>query len=219
MKPYSYVFKLPSQIMTSQATTGNFAFSVLSSAGVLPLTNAKTATYSGSCGLPQFFDVAIATTFKLNDIANFNAFTSMYDAYKITRVTCNIEYLNNVSAVNSTGLMPSLFWYWDQDDATIPPTTLSIQGKQGVHRRRFTDTGVTTSARPHISINAAAPSAAPSAIVAKTQYIDCTSPDIDHYALKMMITDLYLPGTTAVLAAFRFNWTYEVSFRAPLLTA
>lgn len=222
MKPYSFKFKLPAQIQTSQASAGLLDFSVLTTAGTVPLNNTKRTVYPSASGLAGFYDIAYATTFQLADIRNVAAWAQMFDAYKIMRVGCSIEYLNNVSAVNSTGLMPSLYTYWDQDDANIPLSVVQIQGKQGVRRQQFGNKGVTsykTSARPHVAQDVLAAGGSIAAIVGKSQWLDCVSTDVQHYALKMVITDVYLPGSSAVTQAFRFNWTYDVCFRAPLLTA
>jgi len=209
--------------MTSSGGAGVFDFSAASGAGGEPLVNSKRSVFPSASGLPNFFDVTLATSFKLSDCTNWPAFTSMYDAYKINSVTCNIEYLNNVSAVNSTGLMPSLYLYWDQDDAVVPTNVVLLQQKQGVKRRQFGNRGVTsirTSGRPKLSVGAIdSGGVLDASIVMKSQFLDCVNSNIQHYALKMAITDLYLPGSSAVTQAIRFNWKYNVSFRAPLLTA
>ena len=223
MKPYKFVFQLPSQIITSGAGAGSLALSAAVGGGGFPITAAKFLTYPSTNGLANFYDLSIATEFKLADVVNYIPFTNMFDAYRLDKVSCSIEYLNNVSAVNSTGLMPSLYTYWDQDDAVIPSIGgVTIQGKQGVKRRQFGNNSLTslkTSGHPKLAVaveNAGA--GVTSAIVQKAVFLDCVSPSVAHYALKMFITDIYLPGSVAVTQAFRFNWTYHLSFRAPLLT-
>lgn len=224
MKPYRFSFKVPAQILVPSGATG-MSFSTATGAGPLPLTDAERIVYPSNNGLSNFYDIALATTFKLTDLANYQDFTHMFDAYKINKISCNIEYLNNTSAVNTTGLLPSIYLYWDQDDATIPSIGgLNIQSKQGVKRVQFGDkmrTSVKTSGRPKLQgiVGSDAAVGSSAATVLKSNWLDCVSTEVSHYALKMYITDLYLPNTSAVQQAFRFNWTYDVSFRAPLLTA
>lgn len=230
MKHYNFTFKLPSQILVSSNTAGAIDFSQIGpgspgvtqpSAGLLPMTTANRAIYPSANGITGFYDVALATSFKLSDIYNYGTYTALFDAYKITSVSCNIEYLNNISGVNTTGLMPSLYWYWDQDDATVPISAFNIQAKQGVKRRRFTDKGVSTLGHPKMAgqlVTAAGGGTAGAAIL-KANWLDCVHNDVTHYALKMFITDLYLPGSTGVNNAFRLNWTYNVSFRSPIAAA
>lgn len=224
MKPYRFKFTLPSQILTSAGSTG-MSFSTATGSGPLPLSDALRINYPSNNGLTNFVDVGLATTFKLTDLAQYTKFTGMFDAYKINKVTCNIEYLNNTSSVNTTGLLPSVYLYWDQDDAVIPSIGgLNIQAKQGVKRIQFGNkmrTSVSTSGRPKLQglIGSASTVGADAAVVMKSTWLDCISAEVQHYALKMYITDLYVPGSSAVQQAFRFNWTYDVSFRAPLLTS
>jgi len=221
MKPYNYVFKLPAQIQTSSGTAGLLNFSGSGNAGQFPLTNnpANLQILSSASGIPNFFDISMACTFRLSDLLNFTSFTSVYDAYKINSVKLELEYLNNMSSVNSTGLMPSFYHYWDQDDATVP-NVISVQQKQGMKRRHFRgNNSLKCSGRPKLAITAASQAGNVASIIAKSQYIDCVHSDVLHYALKMVITDVYLPGTVAVTQAFRWNWTYNVSFRAPINTA
>jgi hypothetical protein len=221
MKPYSYVFKLPSQVFVSTAASGTLGLSTSAQNGQAPLTTspANMNIVPSSSGIANFFDVSLACPFRLSDILNNGVFTSMYDAYKLTGVKLELEYLNNVSAVNSTGLMPSFYHYWDQDDSTVP-TAVSIQQKQGVKRRHFNgQRSMKCSGHPKITMGLATSAGPVSGVISKAQYIDCIHPDALHYALKMLITDVYLPGSSAVIQAFRFNWTYNVSFRAPITTA
>jgi len=222
MKPYRFKFSLPAQILTSAGTTG-MSFSTATGSGPVPLTDAQRILYPSNNGLVGFYDVGMATSFKLTDLAQHTAFTGMFDAYKINKVSLNIEYLNNVSAVNTTGLLPSVYLYWDQDDATIPSIGgLNIQAKQGVKRIQFGNksrTTVRTSGRPKMSIAVAGSTLPEASMIVKSSWLNCLTDDVTHYALKMYFTDLYLPGSAAVQQAFRFNWVYDVSFRAPLLTS
>jgi len=150
----------------------------------------------------------------------------MYDAYKITRITLHVEYLNNTAFAVSQGLMPTMYQYWDQDDATVPDDISKMTGKQGVKIRHFNgQKGMRFSFTPIPSVAAAdfAPGteAAIQAVIIpnKSQWINCTYPEVPHYGFKAFLTDvLSTEGTPAATVAFRFNWTYHVCFRAPLLT-
>lgn len=223
MKEYTFTFNLPAQILTSGAGAGSLTLSA--AGGQLPITAApvKFNTIASTNGLPNFWDVSMATNFKLADITNVAAYTAMFDAYKIRKVSLSLEYLNNSSAVNSTGLMPSVYSYWDQDDATVPVSALVAQQKQGVRRFQFGNNSKTcyrTSGKPMIetAVGVAGGGVAIAGI-GKSQFLDCLTPTIAHNALKLFMTDLYLPGSAAVTQAIRLNWTYVVTFRSPILAA
>lgn len=228
MKEYTFTFNLPAQILTSTAGAGSLALAAVTNGATLvsganPITASKFQTQPSTNGLGGFWDVSMATNFRLSDIANYVSYTTLFDAYKIRKVGLSLEYLNNSSQVNSTGLMPSVYAYWDQDDATVPANALIAQQKQGVRRFQFghqSRTCYKTSGRPMIeqAVGVAGGGVAIAGI-AKSQFLDCLSPTVAHNALKLFVTDLYLPGSSAVTQAIRFNWTYVVTFRSPILAA
>ena len=221
LKTYDYVFKLPPQIVKDNIPGQAFGLSNAAGAGLRPLTNTKINPLGPTNGLSNYMDITFATSFMLADIANFTQFTALYDAYCITKVVCHVEALSNVAVVNGTGLMPSLYHYWDNDDAVVPPTVGSLYGKQGVKRRQFGNRSQTTyacSGTPKPLTDSA--NLVSFINVGKKQWIDCVDTTAEHYGLKMALTDVYYPPPVpgASITAFRFNWTYHVSFRAPLTT-
>jgi len=228
MKEYTFTFNLPAQILTSGGGAGSLTLAAVTSGATLvsganPITSTKFATQPSTNGLAGFWDLSMATNFRLADIANYTSYTGLFDAYKIRKVGLSLEYLNNSSAVNSTGLMPSVYSYWDQDDATVPANALIAQQKQGVRRFQFGNNSKTcyrTSGKPMLETAlGVAGGGVAIAGISKSQFLDCLSPTIAHNALKLFVTDLYLPGSSAVTQAIRLNWTYVVTFRSPILAA
>lgn len=228
MKTYNYKFHLTPQVIT-QALGGGGSMVLSVASGPAPIFGApstgimsQTALTASTNGLPNFFDLGGAIPFKLSDVANYLPFTAMYDAYKINKVSLKLEYLSNVSAVNGLGLMPTLYTYWDLDDATIPNSFL-ITGRQGVKIQQFgnkSKTALGTAGRPAVTqaLATVAAGAVPSGI-GKPQWINCANADVWHYGLKFALTDIYLPVAAGQISqAFRFQWTYDVSFRTPLIT-
>lgn len=225
LTPYRYKFQLQSQLLTSNTTAGGLTLSATGGNRPIqgPPATSSFILYPGSNGLSNFYDLAIACPFRLKDL-NYSAnYQAMYDAYKFGKVTLNVSYLNNVSSVNSTGLMPTIYMVWDQDDAVTPASLTSISGKQGVKVRQFGDGAKTTQRISVVPVTAGfvqGTSGTANALIAnKPQWLDCVNDDVVHYGIKLFITDLFLPGNENVTQALRFNWTYHVSFRAPLLTA
>jgi len=222
LKSYRFKFNPTSQILVSTATSGQMVLSTTAGGAPIKPTSFTLVTPSSS-GLPGFWDIAMAVPFQLADLNYVANFQSMFDAYKFGKVGVQIEYLNNTSNVNSTGLMPSIYMYWDQDDAAVPASLASISGKQGVKIRQFGDrarTSVRTSFTPTTVMGISTQAGiALAGVNNKPQWINCTQPAVNHFGLKMYITDVYLPGSSAVNQAFRFNFTYNIAFRAPLLTA
>lgn len=232
MKHYNYTFKLTPQILTVLASGGA---NILGTQGSVTLPNVpivpntggstsgiiSTACASGLSG----YDFQAACTFALSDVASFANFTSLYDAYRITKVDIDMEYLSNVSfsgaTVVSNSFLPTFWYYWDPDDEVVPPNLRSILGKQGVKRWQPNATKTTKrfSFRPrnNISGQAAATSGSgtTSALIPnKSMWIDSVNPNVPHYAFKLAGTEF--PGGT-LAAAVRMNYTYHISFRGPLI--
>lgn len=228
MKHYNYKFHLTPQVLT-QALAGGGSMVLSVSSGQAPIFGApstgimsQTTLTPSTNGLANFYDLAGAIPFKLSDVANYLPFTSMYDAYKLNKVSLKIEYLSNTAAVNGVGLMPTLYTYADLDDAVIPNPFL-ITGRQGVKIQQFgnrSKTALGTALRPAVqqALSTITTGAVPAGI-GKPQWINCAQFDVWHYALKFAITDIFLPVTAGQISqAFRFQWTYDVSFRTPLIT-
>jgi len=221
LKSYKYQFKLLSQVLTGAPAGGQIILSTAGGQG--PIGASNIVMHTGSCGLTNFYDFSIGVNFRLKDIVNYATFASMYDAYKIGKVGLELSYLNNVASQQVAGFMPTSYMYWDQDDATPPPSLSSIQGKQGVKIRQFGQGSKITqrfSCRPVTAGFVQSSAGTANALIAnKSQWLDCLNPDVNHYAIKIFITDLYLPVTTTSNQAFKFQWTYNVAFRSPLLTS
>lgn len=227
MKTWTYNFKLQPQFLTNVAAgvvdmvaaaggTANVPIRALASSppGV---TNISTTSPLGGSG---YLDVGLGCSHALADVANQNAFATLYDAYKINYVVCEIEYLSNVSAVQGNAIMPTVWTYWDQDDAVAPVVTTNVTGKQGSHcfhptanRTRFK-----MKYRPMLRDTVQGSGVTNSAVVRPSTWINCTQVDIPHYAFKAYITDYYAQAPSNGHNSFRINWTYNISFRAPLLT-
>lgn len=235
MKHYNYTFHLqPQAILSNYVAPGSTGPAVIinpnpgsTPPGIgrqLPI-GAVTVT-TNDLGLTALVDWSTACTHSLNDIQEFSAYTAMYDAYKINSVTATLEYLNNSSAVNGSGTLPTFYMYWDQDDAVYPLSIKQISGKTG--RRVFTPTSsrLKTSMRytprtQNVVEGPASGGAVPVvAVVAnKSQWIDCVNPNVPHYAFKLYCQDWLAALAPTIYNVVRIRFSYNVSFRSPLLTS
>jgi len=221
-KSYDYKFKLtPSYLKASITTAGQLDWAGASGAAQ-PWpggSSAVTGVLSGT-GFTGLYNFGLGTAFRLSDIVATPNWQTMYDAYRINKVICEVEFLNN-TAIVGTNILPTLYMVYDQDSAGVPPNLLTIQGQQGVKRhcvgdknkRRF---GI--SCRPRTQFLMAAPSTS-YAINKPGQWLNCVSPDINHFGLKFYVTDFLASGAASLENAIKFTFTYYVSFRGPLDTA
>lgn len=224
---YSFNAKLLPCILHSNATN-TVTFTVPSQSqggylncGSLPL-NAQSLgqIQTSSTTYANYIDVGLATAFKISDLSQWNTWQGLYDAYRIDRVDCTIDFLSNTSSVGGQTLLPTMYIYNDQDDA-VPPNQLSfVTSKQGVRKIQFANkmqTSIKHSCVPH-SAQYLKGLAAPSnqySVNKPHQWINCTSDDAAHYAMKFYITDMLANSSNAL--AFKFNFVYHISFRGPLI--
>lgn len=225
LKAYSFKFNLPSQVLKNGYGSSVLSLSALPS-GQYPLLAGGGTTWqtvSSSNGIVDYYDIVGAVPFKLSDCTFFSSYNTLFDAYKMGKVSLHLEYLNNVSPANAGGLMPTAYMYWDQDDASLPASILSVTSKQGVKIRQFGNKSLTTLKTSFVPttqsvLGSVGGGVATAGIGAKPMWLNCTQPAIAHNALKFVITDVYIP-TSGVTQAFRFNWTYNIKFRGPIQNA
>lgn len=226
LKSYKFKFNLPSQVLHSNIGSSVFQLSPAPSgqSPILPSSGGTWQAVSASSGIADYYDILITVPFKLSDLQFYSSYNTLFDAYKFGKVSCHVEYLNNVSQVTTSGLMPTLYTYWDQDDALLPPSLLSLTSKQGVKIRQFGNRSKTTLSTSFVPVTQAVMGnvgggSATAGIGAKPMWINCQQPLVAHNALKMIITDVYNPAAGLASQAFRFNWTYNIAFRGPILAA
>jgi len=218
LKTYDFTMTLAPNSLHSVASGGQMD---LSQPTIGPMTTSAYTVVPSTNGLGNFFDVMGAVSFKFQDLLNYTTYASMFDQYKIKKVTLTIDYLNNSSSVAASGLMPKIYTYWDQDDATVPVSIVQLTGKQGVKSTQIGSNRLSHrfSVKPSLVLSAQVQSGGgTSALVEnKSRWLDCADLAIQHNSIKFAITDLYLPGSTVVTQAIRFNFKYHMSFRAPLI--
>lgn len=223
LKQYKFEYKLAPQVVySSQTTAASLIVSTAPNTGLLPVTSSNLSVIpSGTLGVANYVDFGIGQSFQLTDCANFGALANRFDAYKIDRITMELQYLNNVSYINGGGAMPTFWFAWDQDDATIPQTVGTLTGIQGVRKWQPTANKTTFkySFKPTNLVNLRTSTvgvAGTTQLIMPKGFINCGSPTATHMGLKMFVTDWYAPGVLPTLNAFRINWTYHVTYRSPI---
>jgi len=222
LKHYNYNFKLSPQSIISDISGGVGTVIVNPANPIKPIVPSSLQIVGSSLGSAlSALDWSTACSFKLSDVFNFSDFTEMYDAYKINSVTVELQYLSNSAAVNGQGILPTFYMYWDQDDQTPPPSLRNILGKQGVKKWQPSADRLTKKFKfipvcGNVVQDAASLQAA--AVPMRSQWLDCLSANVPHYAFKLFAQDWIAPsGQNFIYNAVRVHYTYNVSFRSPLL--
>ena len=225
LKHYRYKFELTPQLICNN-TSADGSRIIMPGLGTVQPAHPMTAvtTVSGSLGVAAVSNFAAACSFALNDTINWQSFVAMYDAYKINSVTITLEYLSNYAAVNGGGVLPTFYLYWDQDDQTVPTGVTQISGKQGVKKwqpasgrtqKKFKFVPVTR----NVVYGGTTEEPQGAVVPNKSQWINCTNPEIPHFAFKLVGQDMLAPiEANTILNCVRLNYVYDVSFRSPLLT-
>lgn len=222
LKPYDYKIQLrPNYLLSSQTTAGAFAWATASGAAGQAPFNGVSPTITGSpTGFTGLYNLGLGTSFRLEDITSVADWQNMYDAYRINKIVCEVEFIQNVAAGASGqgSVLPTLYMVYDQDSAGNPPNLLTIQGQQGVKRFCVGDKGKVRfgmSIRPRSQQLLAAPSTS-YGVNRPGMWLNCASSAINHFGLKFYITDLLAAGTNVAETAVKFQFTYYMSFRGPL---
>lgn len=163
-----------------------------------PILEANNVTYS----------IPFSMNFRLNQIINHTDVTNLCDAYKIKYVSIKLQYVKNNTNVGSPGPTPSVMWIQDHDDATIPTSVNAVREKMGVRTKRFgmnQEFKIGIQPRVADAIFGTGPLAAYS--VAKPMWINSTYDNVQHYAIKGVITNVWLASATTTLTQFNFDVT------------
>lgn len=224
LKVYRYKFKLDPQILVSSLTLPGVMEFAPAPSGQVPFVTTQKAILPSQTGLPYYYDIYLSAANALTDIRNIAPFTALYDMFKIEKVHLQVQILANSAAVNGQGLLPTIYYWIDRDDAVTPTTFTSLLGKQGVRKWQptATDTTLTISYTPAQLVGV--PNAYPNtsvftaaAVPAKPMWLNNTQGNVPGFGIKLAMCDTLMQGTNLALTAVRLNWTYDIAFRSPLI--
>jgi hypothetical protein len=165
---------------------------------MVTMTQSITVFLTTSTTIP----VVVAQQFALSNFDNYTEYTGLFDQYMIQQIEVWLEPQNPASNQSYGELAMAI----DLDDASVG-TISSIQNKQGCMWGNGSS-GRYMRFRPHVAV-AVYSGAFTSFANEPSCWIDCASPSVQHYGLKV--------GTLATAAAIVYSLTIRavVSFRAP----
>lgn len=222
LKHYTYNFKLSPQAINASLTTADTVI-LNNNSPLFPIqATGLSGALSNSLGFAGLTDWSAACTHQLSDVLNASNFTQMYDAYRINYVTVTVEYLSNAVTPTSNSILPTFYMYWDQDDAVQPPNVRNILGKQGVKKWQPTSSSLQKrfTFKPQLAVAVESDAAGvPTQVVVpgRSHWIDCSTPRVPHYAFKIYCQDFTSLGVAGAYNVVRLHYTYNVSFRSPLI--
>lgn len=213
-KVYTYTFQPNDQWIasTANATPGDVAFVP----NQPPLsTSSIVSPVAAQSGFAFYYDFGLGMSFRLDQIGNIVAFAKLYDEYKINSIQVKLTYLTTDASIQGAGLLPTLNYVADQDNASAPVTLQDVQGKAGVKTLRVSPTRnvLNLNIKPHFLTSVATPTGSFPANVKKSGWLNTANTDIVHYAGKFWFQNVYLPTTSTTNTAIQWEYKFNVSFK------
>lgn len=196
-------------------------------AGVFALLNTDTGAAPGwssglgsavadGAGITTNFQFGLGCQFRLTDLPNPTEFTSLFNEYRIEKVSFRVTPLQASVTDDTVGSIAAAYIAWDPNDATPPPDTPSMQQRDTTKLVEFiADQPIITTGTPRCAqaIYSSAMATSYGYTANKSLWIDTTSPSngTPHYGLKFYFRNM--PGFYNSGFGLRFQPTYHLVFR------
>lgn len=187
---FRLVRKLPDMAISSSSTGG--LVSVTDPTGTCVGVGIAALSAGSSTG----WDVPFSLTFRLAQLINSSDITGIADKYKITGAYVRLFYNKSNAQAGASAGMPYIEYISDHDDASVPTFT-SLREKMGVKLSTFKNgssyIGMKCRPKPAREIFNNGITTAyeqPKGAI----WIDCSNPNVEHYGIKGMIHNMWLPA-------------------------
>lgn len=192
---------------TSQITT-------YSTPGAAGLINKNDPT--GTClslGTPAYitgtdncYDIPFSMVFRLDQLMNSTDITNLADQYKIVSAIVKLHANWNLAGSSQTNAIPFVEYIQDHDDGAVPAISL-IREKMGVKTKYFGTSRpfILMGVRPRFAdtiFNNGLTSAY--GVGSRKEWLNSQYPAVEHYAIKGVLHNVYLPGSGT--GGTLFNW-------------
>lgn len=134
----------------------------------------------------------IAATFSFDQLPNYADFTSLFDRFKINFIKLYVYLKIDPSAqAAATAAYPKLYWTKDYDDSSAPATLNEMREHKTCKVKVLNpNRPVIITLRPAILSEVYRTAVTYSYSPKWKQWIDCATPNVPHYGLKIGIDDL-----------------------------
>lgn len=170
-----------------------------------------TPTKSYPAGVNDgLYDVPFAMQFQLTDVVAYSDLTNIADRFKILKVKIEVHGVNTTGVIGSLTYagMPWIEYVHDYDNSATPTSISEFSEKMGIKTLGFNQRGsCTLTVRPrctNYSIGGYA------IIPNGQQWIDCSSPQQPHYAIKGLLRNVPLYDVKSLGWTFVPTYTVQV---------
>lgn len=162
-----------------------------------PIADAVGGTYT----------IPFSMKFRLDQMINATDITNLADSYRIKKAIVRLTYQSTQSSVNSLSIMPNLQWVQDVDDANVPASINELREKMGVKFKTF---GFNKVLQIKVVPALQDTTAGAGGVVANTapkrrQWLNTTFANVEHFAIKGLLSNVSLPTTAGGLTAFKID--------------
>lgn len=156
----------------------------------------------------NLYDIAFSMKFRLDQIINSGDITSFADKYRIKGAYVRVYYNNSNSSTGSLGGMPFLQYVTDHDDGVVPSSANALREKMGVKFKTFQNAssyiGIKVNPTPTRQVFATGILSGYE-IPSKSVWLDCGTPNVEHYGIKGVISQLYLTAPASAQQMLKFD--------------
>lgn len=165
-------------------------------------------------GTTNCYDIPFSMLFRLDQLMNSTDITNLADQYKIqsVKVSLHVNGLSNIYLNNAGSTQPWVEYIQDHDDATVP-TIAQMREKMGVRTKYFSANRfkISMGVRPRVADTVFGSGVSSAyAIGMRSQFINCTYPNAEHYGIKGVLHNVQLSGTSNVSSLFDWDVTQYI---------
>ncbi len=150
-------------------------------------------------------ETQIASYFQLSQLPAYTSWAAIFDQYCIPVAVCQIRGSENVATVAQGGPQPRIYSVLDHDDANVI-SIATAKEYSSCKEQRLVD-NVTRVIYPRVAIGAY--SGAFTSFANQRSWIDCGSPNVQHYGLKTSIE----ADTRSTVGEYLLRFTIYYCFR------
>lgn len=150
--------------------------------------------------------------FALNNVQNASDFSGLYDQYKIRGAKVTFTPLFSDASVGSTQYVPTLYYYQDMDDTTVP-TVVEVRQHQNLKMARLDRPRSIFVSYPKALLDVGAPTPTPATL--SNGWINCNNTLVSHNGVKFMVRNANLAAQPGNIWAVRIDVTYYLQFKNP----
>ncbi len=198
------VRKCPEILLTNTGILGGYTINDTTPNGMLASSGTGVST-----GFLGTYDIPFSMKFSLNQVINSGEITALADKYKLLKTVVRIYFNSNQATVNGSGSLPQFTYMTDADDVSIP-TTSQVREKMGAKIKYFNNKNfmsITLYPKPTQEVFGSSVFTAYGP--GYKGWLDCNSPQVEHYGLKGVFQNVLLPAT-ANTTGFKWDVTHTI---------